>query len=84
MSTSTTPHTARGARERILQTATRLFYEQGINVTGVDELAAAAEVSKRTLYKHFGNKEGVVTAYLQRFDDEHLLAREDVHGAHGP
>ena len=54
----------RGARERILDAATTLFYRDGINTTGVDRLAAHANVSKRTLYKHFPSKTDLVTAYL--------------------
>jgi AcrR family transcriptional regulator len=76
--TTVTPSRGHAARERILAAATRLFYERGINVTGVDELAAAASVSKRTLYKHFAGKDALIEAYLRRFDDEHLLAREAV------
>jgi AcrR family transcriptional regulator len=59
---------AKDVRTRILDAAERLFYEQGITATGVDALAEAADVSKRTLYNHFGSKEGVVTAYLRRRD----------------
>src|SRR5262249_18703102 len=68
----------RGARERILRAATRLFYGQGINATGITELAEVAHVSKRTLYQHFESKDALVEAYLRRFDDERLLAREQV------
>ncbi len=60
----------RGARERILQAATTLFYAHGINVTGVEQLATVAQVSKRTLYQHFASKEAIVEAYL------HHLAQE--------
>jgi AcrR family transcriptional regulator len=66
----------RGARERILQAATALFYGQGINATGVEQLAAYAKVSKRTLYQHFASKDEIVQAYLRRFEDECLLATE--------
>jgi AcrR family transcriptional regulator len=68
----------RGARERILRTATRLFYEQGINATGIGELTEVAHVSKRTLYQHFEGKDALVAAYLRRFDDERLLGREQI------
>jgi AcrR family transcriptional regulator len=54
----------RGARERILRAASELFYNQGINATGVEQLAEVAHVSKRTLYQHFGSKDDVVVAYL--------------------
>ncbi len=58
----------RGARERILSASQRLFREQGINRTGMDQLCAAAEVSKRTAYQHFAGKDELVAEYLRRFD----------------
>ncbi|MFD0547520.1 TetR/AcrR family transcriptional regulator [Streptomyces mexicanus] len=58
----------RGARERILSASQQLFREQGINRTGMDQLCAAAEVSKRTAYQHFTNKDELVAEYLRRFD----------------
>ncbi|WP_052396578.1 TetR/AcrR family transcriptional regulator [Kutzneria sp. 744] len=51
---------------RIMSTATRLFYRNGILATGVGELVDAAGVSKRTLYQLFGSKDDLVTAYLRR------------------
>ncbi|MFE7623749.1 TetR/AcrR family transcriptional regulator [Streptomyces sp. NPDC057509] len=58
----------RGARERILSASQRLFREQGINRTGMEQLCAAAEVSKRTAYQHFSSKDELVAEYLRRFD----------------
>ena len=52
--------------ERILEAAERLFYGQGIQAVGVDAIAAAARVSKRTLYRHYTSKDLLVAAYLQR------------------
>lgn len=49
---------------RILEVASRLFYDQGIHSVGVDTIAAEAEVTKPILYKNFGNKDGLVQAYL--------------------
>lgn len=60
----------RGARERILEAATSLFYRQGINATGMEQLAVVADVSKRTLYLHFQSKEALVEAYLDQLDDQ--------------
>lgn len=68
----------RGARARILQAARVLFFQRGINLTGVAELAAAAQVSKRTLYQHFPSKHDVVVAYLQAFGDDPGLGPEGV------
>ena len=53
-------------RNRIIDAARRCFYRYGITATGVDTLAEEAGVSKRTLYNHFGSKDGLITAYLQR------------------
>ena len=63
----------RGARERILSASQQLFRDQGINCTGVNELCAVAEVSKRTLYLHFtGGKDELVAEHLRRFDPDIL------------
>ncbi|GLB63217.1 TetR family transcriptional regulator [Dietzia sp. NCCP-2495] len=52
-----------GAR-RILDVASRLFYEQGIHPVSVDTIAAESGVSKPVLYTNFGSKDGLVVAYL--------------------
>lgn len=62
------------ARRRIIETADRLFYEEGIRGVGVDTIAAAAEVTKRTLYYHFASKEDLVAAYLEARDEVTLGA----------
>jgi len=54
------------APERLLEVAGDLFYEEGINAVGVDRIAAEADASKTTLYAHYGNKDGLVAAYLDR------------------
>jgi AcrR family transcriptional regulator len=53
-------------KERILQTADRLFYLQGIRAIGVDTIAAEIGISKRTLYNHFPSKDALILAYLGR------------------
>lgn len=53
-------------KERILETADRLFYLQGIRAIGVDTIAAEIGISKRTLYNHFPSKDALITAYLER------------------
>src|SRR3954470_18022369 len=62
----------RGARERILSASQQLFRDQGINCTGVDQLCAVAEVSKRTLYQHFGGKDELIAEHLRQFDPDVL------------
>ena len=62
----------RGARERILSASRQLFRDQGINSTGMDQLCAVAEVSKRTLYQHFPGKDELIAEHLRRFDPDVL------------
>src|ERR1700750_1550275 len=62
----------RGARERILTASRELFRDQGINSTGIDQLCAAAEVSKRTLYQHFASKDELIAEHLRQFDPKVL------------
>ena len=52
-------------RAQIIDAARRCFYEQGITATGVDTIAEAAGVSKRTLYNHFASKDDLVLAYIE-------------------
>jgi AcrR family transcriptional regulator len=53
-------------RNRILETADRLFYRQGIRAIGVDTIAAETGISKRTLYNYFPSKDELIIAYLSR------------------
>src|ERR1700750_1935631 len=53
-------------KERILETADRLFYLRGIRAIGVDTIAAEIGISKRTLYNHFPYKDELIAAYLAR------------------
>jgi AcrR family transcriptional regulator len=62
---------APGPRERLLDAAQRLFYSQGASV-GVDALLKEANVARRSLYEHFGGKDGLVSAVLQRASDEDI------------
>jgi AcrR family transcriptional regulator len=52
-------------KARILETADRLFYLQGIRAVGVDTIAAEIGISKRTLYNHFPSKDALIEAYLE-------------------
>jgi AcrR family transcriptional regulator len=53
------------ARTRILGTATRLFYSEGVHTVGIDRIIAEAGVAKATFYHHFPAKDELVRAYLE-------------------
>src|ERR1700758_4661940 len=55
-------------RERILQTACALFYQQGVRAVGVDLVVEKAGVAKTSLYRHFGTKDDLIAAFLKRED----------------
>jgi AcrR family transcriptional regulator len=57
------------ARERLLDAANELFYEEGVHTVGVDRVVERAGVAKATLYTLFGNKDGLVRAYLTARDE---------------
>jgi AcrR family transcriptional regulator len=59
---------APSARDRILDTAFRLFYAHGPRGVGVDTVIAESGVAKATLYKHFPRKDDLVLAYLDKVD----------------
>jgi AcrR family transcriptional regulator len=54
------------ARERLLDAADELFYDEGVNTVGIDRVIERAGVAKATLYNAFGSKEELVRAYLAR------------------
>jgi AcrR family transcriptional regulator len=53
------------ARQRILETADRLFYQEGVRAVGIDRIIAEAGVAKMSLYKHFPSKDDLILAVLQ-------------------
>ena len=55
-------------RARLLSTASKLFYREGIHSVGVDRIVADASVTRATFYRHFPGKEDLVTAYLAAED----------------
>ncbi len=58
----------RDTRKEIVETASRLFYKKGYNLTGINEIIAEAGIAKATLYSHFRSKDDICIAYLQHKD----------------
>lgn len=56
--------------ERVLATASRLFYEHGVRAVGVEWIVAESGVAKTSLYRHFRTKDELIAAFLEREDRE--------------
>ena len=69
-------------RDRILATASDLFYQHGIRAVGVDLVVEKAGVAKTSLYRHFGTKDDLVVAFLQRMDEEFWKTWDEVSQQH--
>ncbi len=54
-----------GVKERIIEVASNLFYFQGYNQTGINQIIAEAGVAKASMYQHFRSKEDIAVAYLK-------------------
>ncbi|AYF99366.1 TetR/AcrR family transcriptional regulator [Protaetiibacter intestinalis] len=68
-------HTLAPAKQRILETSNRLFYDEGIRAVGIDRLIAASTVTKATFYKHYGSKDRLIVEYVAY---RHLLIAEEL------
>jgi AcrR family transcriptional regulator len=64
MASNRTRRPAADTRAQVLAAAQRLFYWEGIHSTGIDRVAAEAEVAPTTLYRLFGSKDDLVAAYV--------------------
>ena len=53
------------ARQRLVETAERLFYAEGIHSVGIDRIIAEAGVAKMTLYNHFPSKDDLILGVLE-------------------
>jgi AcrR family transcriptional regulator len=58
--------TGRERREQLIGIGRKLFAEKGFEGTTVEEIAAAAGVSKPVVYEHFGGKEGLYAVVVDR------------------
>lgn len=63
-------------KERILETASRLFYTQGYNNTGINQILEEANVARASLYQHFGSKDELGVHYLKAGREEWFAGLE--------
>jgi AcrR family transcriptional regulator len=69
-------------RDRLLETATELFYAQGVHAVGIDKIIAFAGVAKATFYAYFPGKDDLVRAYVEDQSRQHKeLAAGNVKGS---
>ena len=55
-------------KDKVFQTASRMFYQHGYRAIGVDVLAAESGIGKMTLYRHYPSKDDLIVAYLKDSD----------------
>ena len=56
-------------KDKVFQTAARMFYQHGYRAIGVDTLAAESGIGKMTLYRHYPTKDDLIVAYLKDSDN---------------
>ena len=64
MKTTNTP------KEKLFQTAARLFYQYGYRAIGVDTIAGESGIGKMTLYRHYPSKDDLIVAFLRESNKE--------------
>ena len=69
-------------RQRILDTASALFYARGVRAVGVDLVVEDSGVAKTSLYRHFRTKDDLIVAFLEREDLEFWGQWDDVAARH--
>jgi AcrR family transcriptional regulator len=70
-------------RERILETASDLFYRRGVRAVGVDVVVEAAGVAKTSLYRYFRTKDDLIAAFLLREDADFWACWDRAAARHG-
>lgn len=69
-------------RERILQTAATLFYQEGVRAVGVDLVVERSGVAKTSLYRHFTTKDDLIVAFMEQEDAEYWAGWDSVTAQH--
>ena len=69
-------------RERIVEAAAELFYNEGIRGVGMEAIAAKARTNKMAIYRHFASKDALVTDWLGRVTAEYAAVFDDLEAKH--
>lgn len=69
-------------RERILEAAGKLFYEEGIRGVGVEAIAAAAATTKMAIYRNFGSKDALVAEWVRGLAQQYSAVLDDLEERH--
>jgi AcrR family transcriptional regulator len=77
------PHSTVDVRDRILETASALFYRRGVRAVGVDLVVETAGVAKTSLYRHFRTKDDLIAAFLHREDEDFWKCWDNATEGHG-
>ena len=69
-------------RDRILKTASELFYREGTRAVGVDLIVERSDVAKTSLYRYFPTKDNLIEAFLRSEDEDFWAHWDRVSAAH--
>ena len=72
------------AKQRILDTASRLFAERGYSEVGINEIIEKSGTAKATFYHHFPSKEALCEAWLLSMHDRSEVNRQNIINSDGP
>jgi AcrR family transcriptional regulator len=61
-------------KEKIVEVATRLFYQQGYNLTSINQVIEEADIARGSLYNHFNSKTEVLLSYVDEFQKRWFVA----------
>jgi AcrR family transcriptional regulator len=67
----------KSAKERILETASDLFYREGIRAVGIDRIIAESDVAKASFYRNFPSKDDLIIAYMEYRHSRRLAVFEE-------
>src|SRR3984885_15024794 len=76
------PLTKERVRDRIMRTASKLFYRYGIHAVGVDTIASEAGTNKMSFYRNFASKDDLVAEYLRSEEREAWIWWDETVAAH--